>query len=94
MQWHWYTDRRGSREVPYAEVQLGEHKELYVTWEYHLVHCVFMWKKLHRAVQNGWKVDNYLGNMGHTEHCGHMLLNEGIGRGALETGIRQKFPAC
>ena len=96
--WQWYEDEYGGKPVPLADVETGNYKKLYVTWEYHVVHCVFMWKKLHRAVNSGGRVDSYVGNLAHTEHCARILLDQdedmGGGSDIVNTAIRMKFPTC
>ncbi|KAL9625644.1 MAG: hypothetical protein Q9160_000357 [Pyrenula sp. 1 TL-2023] len=66
-------------------VLAGEYPFLFVSWEYHLYHCTFMWRKLHRAILSGRPIDSYIGGMGHTGHCERMLM-EGIGALPDETG--------
>lgn len=93
--WNWYEDLAATRPVPISRVEAGDYEALYVSWEYHLVHCVFMFKKLHRAVEQGLKIDGYIGNMGHTEHCGRTLLGDRtMDPASVNTMIRQKFPTC
>ena len=97
--WQWYEDKDGGKPVPLADVETGNYKRLYVTGEYHVVHCVFMWKKLHRAIVRGGKVDSYVGNLAHTEHCARILLDQeeemgGGGSAIVNTAITMKFPTC
>lgn len=58
---------------------------LYVTDEYHIVHCVYMWRKLHRGLEveskelepgssEGAWIDSYTSNFMHTHHCTDVLL--------------------
>lgn len=39
--WAWWLDPRGKRPVLWADAAEGRHSELYVTWEYHLLHCTY-----------------------------------------------------
>lgn len=68
----------GTLPVPYSEVITGTYDGLFVTQEYHMKHCTYMWKKLQRAVSGESRgkenVDGYIGRMEHTEHCEMMLL--------------------
>ena len=91
--------RDGRDEVPTAVplevVQQGENERLYVTWRYHLYHCTYMWRKLHRAMQKGSPVDGYIGEYAHTEHCERMLLREvEVRLESVDTAIDVKFPTC
>jgi hypothetical protein len=93
-EWHWFQDAQGTEEVTRAEVLLGEADALFVSFEYHRAHCVFMWEKLHRALGKGGFVDSYIGNYNHTSHCAYMLLMEVENSLALNTQILRKFPTC
>ncbi|KAI0129732.1 hypothetical protein BJ170DRAFT_617380 [Xylariales sp. AK1849] len=92
--WHWYRDPSGTQPVPTKEVLRGDMDRLFVSFEYHRAHCVFMWKKLHRALAAGQLVDSYIGNYDHTSHCGHMLMMGNESLDSLNTQIVRKFPAC
>lgn len=71
--WEYYTSINGTEVVPIETVRLG-HLELYSTWEQHLQHCIFMWRKFNRAVAEGRPVDGYSGANQHTLHCGTQLM--------------------
>lgn len=92
--WHWYADAEGTKEVPKSQVLLGEAEGLFVSFAYHQAHCVFMWKKLHRAVENHRPIDGYIGNYSHTSHCSGILLTQVGNFSALNTKIFRKFPSC
>ena len=91
--------------MPYDEVARGDSKQLFVTREYHMYHCTYMWRKLHLGMLRGRNdtegsgiVDTYIGEYGHTEHCEMMLLGEMDGavvdKTATDTAIVMKFPRC
>jgi hypothetical protein len=104
--WTWWMDTDKNIPVPFEEVASGVHGELYVTREYHMYHCTYMWRKLHRGLLRGQGnaegrgvVDTYTGEYGHTAHCEMMLLGMkgdegGIDKMATDTIITMKFPQC
>lgn len=95
--WTWYLDGHGQQKANEADVRNGIHNEVYVSWEYHLMHCTYMWRKMHWAVLQGLdSLDGYIGNPAHTEHCGEMLLGgfETASPQVTNTMIYTKFPAC
>lgn len=104
--WTWWLQEDKKEAVPYDEVTRGEHKQLFVTREYHMYHCTYMWRKLHLGMlrgQNGTEgrgiVDTYIGDFGHTKHCEMMLLGEMDDGGVVDktvtdTAIVMKFPQC
>jgi hypothetical protein len=104
--WTWWVDENRTTAVPLEEVSKGNHAELFVTREYHMYHCTYMWRKLHRGLlksdetpERRGVVDTYIGRYEHTSHCEMMLLGmEGehgmVGRNATDTAILMKFPRC
>lgn len=94
--WTWFSNPGNipGIPVPFDEVYSGQHSRLYVTWEYHITHCTFMWKKMHRAIMAGRPLDSYVNNVKHTEHCEEMLLNRDTPLEDRHTTIFMKFPDC
>jgi hypothetical protein len=96
LEWFLYANR--TQPLTHEEIMTGEYTGLYVNWEYHLRHCMAMWKKLHRAVLGDLgnrAIDSYIGSYEHTKHCEHMLLGaQGIAFDAINTRIDVKFPDC
>ncbi|OJJ47404.1 hypothetical protein ASPZODRAFT_16085 [Penicilliopsis zonata CBS 506.65] len=89
--WEWYLDAKGMLPVPRETVLAGEHESLYVSWEYHLVHCTYAWRKMHRAVMMQVPLDGYIRQYAHTEHCERMLLRQGVDWNTTNTIIQTKF---
>jgi hypothetical protein len=94
--WRWYLDAAGSQPVDIDSVRSGVHAQLYVTQEYHMYHCTYMWRKMHRAAGAGRPLDGYIGNMSHTAHCEGQLVGHGAEAGLNETNtvISTKFVNC
>ena len=96
-EWKYYQQPRSGgveNEVPMKDVFAANHQELYVTWEFHKAHCVYMLRKLHRAVVAGNPVDGYIGNYMHTKHCTELLLKEELKLESITTRIFVKYPSC
>jgi hypothetical protein len=53
-----------------------------------------MWRKMHRAIQNGWELDDYLLDYHHTSHCEMRLLDSSLRKDDVNTVIRTKYPSC
>lgn len=94
--WTWWHNPNDNiaEPVPFNEVSLGQHSLLYVTWEYHITHCTFMWKKMHHAIMSGRPLDSYVNDFKHTLHCEQTLLDREISLVARDIAIRIKFPYC
>lgn len=74
--WTFWMDENGTTTVPQEVARLGE-RTLWMKWHYHIVHCTFVWRQLHRAYEAGW-IDSDLRSYKHTTHCQRMLLMDGI----------------
>lgn len=105
-EWSWWLDESATIVLPFEKVATGEYAAVYVTREYHMYHCTYMWRKLHRGVlkaqENAEKrgiVDDYIGAYQHTSHCEKMLVGqEGdqsvVDKTVIDTQILSKFPRC
>lgn len=92
--WQWFLDEKSGVEVPKEIVKQGGQGDLFVSMEYHLFHCTYMWRKLHRSMEGKAKVDSYIGNYNHTVHCEHMLLMGDVLLQERNTVIRVKYSRC
>ena len=104
--WTWWLDTDKATAVSLEEVSRGDHTELFVTREYHMYHCTYMWRKLHKGLLKSLEtpekrgiVDTYIGKYGHTSHCEMMLLgmeedHGTVQRNVTDTAIVMKFPRC
>ena len=91
--WSWYPDLKSTKAVPLSAVFKGEFDYLYVSWEYHLTHCAYMWKKMASAIESKSPLDGYIADIGHTNHCAEMLTKDRP-RNLTNTLIYTKFVDC
>lgn len=70
--WTFWTDESGNETVSLAQARRGD-VGLYFPWKYHVVHCTFVWRQMHRAYESGW-IDEHSRSYHHTTHCQRMLL--------------------
>ena len=94
--WTWFEDEDAKITLSEAEVVAGNHPVTYVAREYHLAHCTYMWRKLHRAVLRNGPIDGHIGEYEHTKYCGEMLLmaERGTSANATNTIATTKYPTC
>jgi hypothetical protein len=92
--WTWALDANGTTLVPYDEVAVGNITNGWVTWEYHLTHCLYTWKKLVRHLERGGAMDWYVMSFDHTRHCSKLLLQEGVDRQEYNSEFFVQYPAC
>ncbi|KAI1264370.1 hypothetical protein F5Y18DRAFT_436771 [Xylariaceae sp. FL1019] len=98
--WQFYLDEEGKHPISHEELIGGHGNNLWVSWEYHLRHCLFMWIKLHRAVlakndPSQPQIDSYIASLNHTNHCATILLTDrDVAFPTLNTETLVKYPHC
>lgn len=93
-EWHFYRDYNYTEEVSMAEVRQGNGNGFFVSHGYHQAHCAFLWKKMHRAVNAGRKLDGLIQALSHTTHCAERLLHPPKDDVHIPTFAYTKFPNC
>lgn len=95
--WRFFRDKEGTIEIPPSEYGQDERRHDLIIWgsrNWHIVHCLYMWRKMHRAPQLGLRWDEYMKDFAHTMHCNGVLQNDTIPHDALTTKMRTGFPSC
>ncbi|POS78203.1 hypothetical protein DHEL01_v203392 [Diaporthe helianthi] len=92
--WHFWAD----------DDQIQEHDtdklgfvtdEVWATNEWHMWHCLYVWRKLARAVTGGRPVDGSTLSLTHTDHCAHMTGSEyATTQDEVRTLVSINFPPC
>lgn len=77
--WRYFADPDGIEELFEEELQyrVGKGHEFYTSLKYHRTHCSYQWRKMHRAMQMGTKIENKLADYHHTMHCGDVIMQGG-----------------
>ncbi|KAM7184992.1 hypothetical protein V8F20_011976 [Naviculisporaceae sp. PSN 640] len=94
--WKFYTAFRTIDQndtVPLEEALKGE-KDLLVDWEFHVVHCTFMWRQMHRAFTVGGWIDSHLDSYAHTMHCQRTLLDKERSPREVSVAAVVRYPSC
>lgn len=97
--WEYYLDRNRTMPLSREKASTGEYTELYTKYEYHLRHCTFLWKKMHRALLGGGggklAIDSVTAKYAHTEHCSEMLMaRRELPLDVINSVILVKYPDC
>jgi hypothetical protein len=90
----YYRDVNLTEEVSLREVKRGESIGWFVPWDHHVRHCSFAFRKFHRAVAYGKKVDGYVLQYAHTEHCLKMMTEPEGWRSSITQFDMRMFPYC
>lgn len=77
--WRYFADREGTQELSEEDLQyrVGPGNEYYTSLKYHKTHCSYQWRKMHRAMERGTKIENKLADYHHTMHCGYVQMQQG-----------------
>lgn len=89
-----YRDVNLTEEVPLREVKTGKSPGWFVPWDHHVRHCSFAWRKFHRAAAFGKKVDGYVLQYAHTEHCIKMMTEPEKWRTDMTQFDMAMYPNC
>jgi len=98
--WIFWANEHGNETVSVEIARKGD-LSLWLPWQFHVVHCTFVWRQMHRAYEAGW-IDNHSRSYHHTTHCQKMLLmdcrDEGrycyLQNDTVVTSADLIYPAC
>lgn len=93
--WHFYEDRNGTKELTVDELKyrVGPNMTYFTSLKWHRTHCSYQWRKMHRAMKSGGRIENSLADYEHTLHCGWVFLQDGA-LDDLLTEISVEFCYC
>lgn len=91
-EYKWYADSALTTTVPDAVVRQGDHFRVYVVPEFHYVHCAYMWEMQMRAWKGAGAIDQRIWDLGHSTHCGKLLLEHVLPRNY--TRLTVAFDRC
>lgn len=75
--WGYYTDENFTSTLTRTEIELfaGSTSKYFNSWEWHVVHCLFYWRKMHRAQFSGVVVEPRFNTDAHIHHCSKLILS-------------------
>lgn len=91
--WTYYADYARTKTLDLSVISefAGSATRFYNEWEWHVMHCMFYWRKLHRAQFSGVIVEPRFNTDSHISHCTRLILSRnftsttvsgvGLGRG-------------
>lgn len=91
--WTLYADPKGTIKKSNEDFA-DDNSNTYLTTADHVLHCVFAWKRIHRALLAGNPYHSGL-SLDHTNHCAHIILQSlGQDPTRIETRALVIYPAC
>jgi hypothetical protein len=80
--WTYWADTAHTQEISVEDIaKMADNQELrfHMSGHWHVLHCIFYWRKEHRARFNGKAVEPRSDNEKHIKHCGQIFLDPGYG---------------
>ncbi|KAL1632402.1 hypothetical protein SLS56_003644 [Neofusicoccum ribis] len=81
-------------QIPSLEAISRTTELMWTDRRFHIYHCIYGWKMMHRAIERGWKMESSLATYHHTEHCSDTLANTTVPMEAVITRVDLSYPAC
>ncbi|KAK1469606.1 hypothetical protein CMEL01_01373 [Colletotrichum melonis] len=82
-EWTYWADTAHTQEIGVGEIaKMADNQEelrFHMSGHWHVLHCIFYWRKEHRARFNGKIVEPRSDNEEHIKHCGKIFLDPGYG---------------
>ncbi|KAH8812252.1 hypothetical protein F5884DRAFT_636863, partial [Xylogone sp. PMI_703] len=74
--WTYYADygRTETLDTITISTFAGSTIRFYNDWEWHVMHCIFYWRKLHRAQFSGVTIEPRFNTDAHIGHCARLIL--------------------
>jgi hypothetical protein len=70
-----WLDSEKTQQAPQDVAFAGDWDFLWPTPDFHILHCIYQWRRLHRAMLEHRAIDDDVFSYDHTLHCTRMLLN-------------------
>lgn len=92
---HWPYEIASGRNLTMDDLALGDYGHFTTTFDWHVTHCMYVWKRLHRIMLDPTQeLDSYTANYHHTSHCVKMIGGHPGGMKDSGTKIFVKYPKC
>jgi hypothetical protein len=91
----WPYETAAGQNLTMEELGAGDYGHFTTTFDWHVVHCMYVWKRLHRILLDPTQeLDSYTANYHHTSHCVEMIGGHPEGMKDSGTKIFVKYPKC
>ncbi|KAK5993602.1 hypothetical protein PT974_07036 [Cladobotryum mycophilum] len=91
----WPYTLDSGKNLTIEELKRGDYGHFTTSFYWHVTHCMYVWKRLHRiALDGSRRLDSYTANFHHTNHCVKMIGGDPAGMKDSGTKIFVKYPVC
>ncbi|KAF5019110.1 hypothetical protein F66182_8879 [Fusarium sp. NRRL 66182] len=92
---NWIYTAASGQNLTMHELATGDFGHFVTAFDWHVTHCMYVWKRLHRTVLDPNKeLDSYTASYHHTSHCVKMIAGRSDGMVDLGTKVFVKYPKC
>ena len=70
----WYADPQHTQKVSKEVALSGEFDEVFPLHDYHIMHCLYLWRRLHSALVQHRQLDDDVYSYEHTLHCTRLIM--------------------
>lgn len=89
----WYLDKKHTQAISQDIAYSGNFTRLYPLMDFHISHCVYMWRKMHKAVLLQAPLDEELWSYEHTLHCSRLIMDWHKPRKTISRSM-PGYPVC
>ena len=92
--WLYFRNPNGTDLYPSDHDTLGsQNTTIWTTFRWHVAHCLYMWRKLNRALVQGHMTDGETITQKHTDHCSKVILQM-TNPDSIATIVEIIYPPC
>jgi hypothetical protein len=92
--WHWYHDHNATQPISQEVVQKGQEIHIWTEHHFHMAHCLYAFKLIHKSAITGQSVLRELIKWSHTMHCEKLLGKSGADGKKVNTKVTMIFQSC
>lgn len=93
--WKWYLDANATQPLEGQDLErLAFETEVWTEHSYHVAHCLYSLKLVHRAGMSGQWMLKEVGSWNHTLHCDDLLMKTGTEGALVNTWVRTLYQPC
>jgi hypothetical protein len=70
----WFWDKNHTLPVEKDIVVKGEFEKVYPLYDFSIMHCLYLWRRLHSALFGHRQLDNDVYSYGYTLHCTRLIM--------------------
>lgn len=92
--WKWFYDHNGTESISEEVISRGQVVHVWTEHHFHLTHCLYAFKTIHKASLTGQLVPKEFFGWNHTLHCENMLSKTGKDPKKISTKVTMLFNPC